>query len=129
MRTIEDFIELSTQDIQESISIECAIDLEIDANKYAAYEVIVGSRELTFYFEEGYASYDVNNISGNDTIVLNDYELDNEDDNESLVKSILLTYYNEPPEKLIKELAAHVGSDTCSECGCNEFLCGHNRRS
>ena len=32
--------------------------------------------------------------------------------------------------KWISELLAEVESikDTCEKCGCNEFLCGHNRR-
>lgn len=33
--------------------------------------------------------------------------------------------------KLVKEaigMLANMPSDTCEECGCTEFLCGHNKR-
>lgn len=29
-------------------------------------------------------------------------------------------------EKLLEEIK--LPSDTCTVCGCNEFLCGHNKR-
>ena len=28
----------------------------------------------------------------------------------------------------IRELKKRRALDTCQECGCNEFLCGHNKR-
>ena len=37
-------------------------------------------------------------------------------------------YEINPINRLLDDIDSKFPSDTCQVCGCNEFLCGHNKR-
>ena len=45
------------------------------------------------------------------------------------VKELLKQWYNDPPMDMVLTIMNLINSTPdCDQCGCTEFLCGHNAR-
>lgn len=72
----KDLIELSVNHDEESIEVDCSINLEVDGIEYKAYGVSLAYRDLLFYTDKGTIQYLIDSYSDNHTAVLYDYDLD-----------------------------------------------------
>lgn len=73
---LKDLIELAVNYDDESLEVDCNIDLEVDDVEYNAYSVSISNRDLLFYTDKGAIQYLVDSYGDRHTAVLYDCELD-----------------------------------------------------
>lgn len=73
---LKDLIELAVNHDEESIEVDCSINLDIDDVEYNAYSVSVSNRDLLFYTEKGTIQYLVDSYGDRHTAVLHDWDLE-----------------------------------------------------
>lgn len=73
---LKDLIELAINHDDESIEVDCSINLDIDDVECNAYSVSIAYRDLLFYTNKGTIQYLIDSYGGNHTAVLHDWDLE-----------------------------------------------------
>lgn len=72
-KSFNEVVEYASTYQGETEQIDVEIPLVVNDKSYMCYEVAVCSGQVTAYFNDGYAEYDINNVSGEYVAVLHDY--------------------------------------------------------
>ena len=76
MKSFNDFVLKAATTKRATTAHECAIDLNIDGEKFHAYEVNIAPRELMFLTDKAVICYDVNTIGDRHSALLFSVERD-----------------------------------------------------
>lgn len=71
-----DLVELSVNHEDESIEVDCNIEIGVDDVEYKAYSVSIANRDLLFYTDKGTIQYLIDSYGDNHTAVLYNVELE-----------------------------------------------------
>lgn len=71
-----DLKELAVNHNEESIEVDCNIDLKVDDVEYNAYSVSISYRDLLFYTDKGTIQYLVDSYGDRHTAVLHNWDRD-----------------------------------------------------
>jgi len=73
---LKDLIDLAVNHDEESIEVDCSINLDIDDVECKAYSVSISYRDLLFYTDKGTIQYLVDSYGDRHTAVLHNWDLD-----------------------------------------------------